>query len=133
MRDRLTTRLANGGVGYDNGEYFKVCYPWNEHCLTDIDRMAIKLCDLEDKIEQGKIVELPCKVGSEIYFADHENKSVWAGNVVSFSLDAAHLWFNCHYKCGLNMWHPIEDFGKNVFLTRSEAEKALERSENGKS
>ena len=133
MRDRLTTRLANGGVGYDNGEYFKVCYPWNEHCLTDIDRMAIKLCDLEDKIEQGKILELPCAVGSQIYFADHENKSVWAGNVVSFSLDAAHLWFNCHYKCGLNMWHPIEEFGKTVFLTREEAERALERSENGKS
>ena len=133
MRDRLTTRLANGGVGYDNGEYFKVCYPCDEHCLTDIDRMAIKLCDLEDKIEQGKILELPCAVGSQIYFADHENKSVWAGNVVSFSLDAAHLWFNCHYKCGLNMWHPIEDFGKTVFLTREEAERALERSENGKS
>lgn len=65
MSERLTTRLANGGVGYDNGEYFKVCYPWNEHCLTDIDRMAIKLCDLEDKIEQGKLLELPCKIGDE--------------------------------------------------------------------
>jgi hypothetical protein len=65
MSERLTTRLANGGVGYDNGEYFKVCYPWNEHCLTDIDRMAIKLCELEDKIEQGKILELPCKIGDE--------------------------------------------------------------------
>lgn len=27
--------------------------------------MAIKLCDLEDKIEQGKLLELPCKVGDE--------------------------------------------------------------------
>lgn len=74
MYERLTTRLANGGVGYDNGEYFKVCYPWNEHCLTDIDRMAIKLCDLEDKIEQGKILELPCQIGDEKFaiFAEHE-------------------------------------------------------------
>lgn len=63
MYERMTTRLANGGVGYDNGEYFRVCYPWNEHCLMDIDRMAIKLCDLEDKICEGKIVELPCEVG----------------------------------------------------------------------
>jgi hypothetical protein len=63
MRDRFTERLANGGVGYSNGEYFRVCYPWNDHCLTDIDRIAIKLCDIEDKIEQGKIVEMPCKVG----------------------------------------------------------------------
>jgi hypothetical protein len=59
MSERLTTRLANGGVGYHSGEYFKVCYPWNEHCLTDIDRMAIRLCDLEDKIEQGKYATEP--------------------------------------------------------------------------
>lgn len=26
-----------------------------------------RLCDLEDKIEQGKIVELPCAVGQTIY------------------------------------------------------------------
>lgn len=58
MSERLTKRLPNGGVMYDNGEYWAVCYPWNEHCLRDIDRMAIKLCDLEDKIEQGDVVEV---------------------------------------------------------------------------
>lgn len=58
MSERLTKRLANGGVMYDNGEYWAVCYPWNEHCLREIDRMAIKLCDLEDKIEQGYVVEV---------------------------------------------------------------------------
>lgn len=80
-------------------------------------------------IAEGVIVPI-CKVGSDVYCVDHENKSVWGGNVCSFSLDAAHLWFNCHYKCGLNIWHPIEDFGKTVFLTRSEAEIKLKENSN---
>jgi hypothetical protein len=133
MGERLTERNANGTAKSrksPKSSYMGTVYEEMAEIQTEI---LNRLCDLEDKIEQGKIVELPCAVGSQIYFADHENKSVWAGNVVSFSLDAAHLWFNCHYKCGLNMWHPIEDFGKTVFLPREEAEKALERSENGKS
>ena len=82
-----------------------------------------------DRLLANGVIVPPCEVGSEVYFADHENKSAWYGNLVSYSLDAAHLWFNCHYKCGLNMWHPIEDFDKTVFLTREEAEKALAERE----
>ena len=125
MSERLTERNANGTA---KSRMSATCLADAWQNETDI---VERLCDLEDKIGQGKIVELPCNVGSEVYFADGDNKSVWEGNLVSFSLDAAHLWFNCHYKCGLNIWHPIEDFGKTVFLTQEEAEKALERSENG--
>ena len=89
-------------------------------------RLAENITD--DLLAAGVIVP-PCNVGQTVYFSDHEKKSVWEGHIGSFSLDAAHLWFNCHYKCGLNIWHPIEDFGKIVFLTKEEAEKALaERS-----
>jgi hypothetical protein len=65
MYERLTRRTENGGVRFSNGEYWNTVYPQNENCLTDIHRMAIKLCDLEDKIEQGKILELPCEIGDE--------------------------------------------------------------------
>lgn len=65
MSERLTKRTENGGVRFSNGEYWNTVYPQNENCLTDIHRMAIKLCDLEDKIEQGKILELPCQIGDE--------------------------------------------------------------------
>lgn len=86
---------------------------------------------LADYLLKNGVIVLPCKVGSKVYFTAHENKSVWGGNVVSFSLDAANLWFICRYKCGLNIWHPIEDFGKNVFLTKKEAEKALTERREG--
>jgi hypothetical protein len=81
MGERLTKRTENGGVRFSNGEYWNTVYPQNEHCLTDIHRMAIKLCGLEDKIEQGKILELPCKAGyrkstdvAEKIFAEIETK-----------------------------------------------------------
>ena len=86
---------------------------------------------IADHLLAAGVIVPPCKVGDTVYFADHENKSVGEGHLVSFSLDAAHLWFNCHYKCGLNIWHPIEDFGKTVFLTREEAEKALKERREG--
>lgn len=65
MSERLTKRTENGDVRFSNGKYWNIVYPQNEHCLTDIRRMAIKLCELEDKIEQGKILELPCEIGDE--------------------------------------------------------------------
>jgi hypothetical protein len=78
---------------------------------------------------KSRYIELPCAVGVKVYFAGFDSGECLNGSLVSYCLDAAHLWFNCHYDCGLNYWHPIEDFGKTVFLTKEEAEKALERSD----
>ena len=52
MSERLTKRKENGAVvvPFDN---------------MDIAKIAYKLCYIEDKIEQGKIVELPCQIGDE--------------------------------------------------------------------
>lgn len=120
MRDRLIEVMKKTVVGVENGHIVLAETIWLPRVF---EAMA-------DRLLANGVIVPPCKVGSEVCFADHENKSAWYGNLVSYSLDAAHLWFNCHYKCGLNMWHPIEDFGKTVFLTREEAEAALaERSE----
>lgn len=134
MSERLTTRLANGGVGYDSGEYFKVCYPWNENCLSDIDRMAIRLCDLEDKIQQGKFVELPCKLGDTVYcvwqysdFTKTEPPFIKEETVCSFIIDegVAKI-IPKNYGEMVDNWHRL----MAVAFTKEEAEKALaERSE----
>lgn len=50
MSERLTQRTERGTAVFNN---------------VDIGNIAKKLCDLEDKIEQGKIVELPCEIGDE--------------------------------------------------------------------
>jgi hypothetical protein len=97
-------------------------------CVRDIHQADFAEKFADHLLAEGIIVP-PCKVGDMVYFADHENKSVWEGHLVSFSLDAEHLWFNCHYKCGLNIWHPIEDFGKTVFPTKSQMEEALKNEQ----
>ena len=145
MRDMLTERLANGGVGYSNGEYFRVCYPWNDHCLTDIDRIAIKLCDLEGKIEQGKIVEMPCKVGDIVYTAHWHWGTYIKGDIMPYQItnititqNKKGVWTKKYRAMEVQNGKTIDwqlnfefdAIGKTVFLTQEEAERALERREN---
>ena len=115
MSERLTKRTENGGVQFSNGEYWNTVYPQNENCLTDIHRMAIKLCDLEDKIEQGKILELPCKVGDTLYEVTYEKSRVVTFKVKSFS----HIVRLMEDEC----------FGEWVFTNKSEAESKLREME----
>ena len=80
--------------------------------------------------EKDQYIKPPCKVGQTVFYVNlHQFDFAFRGKILSYSLDAAHFWFNCHYDDGLNMWHQIEDFGKTVFLTREEAEKVLKERE----
>ena len=133
MSERLTKRTENGGVQFSNGEYWNTVYPQNENCLTDIHRMAIKLCDLEDKIEQGKIVELPCKVGDTLFAIYHSPKRKV---VCVFEYEVTEIVY-CSNR-GVRPWviscfggrkFDNCDFGKTVFLERSAAEAKLREME----
>lgn len=72
-----------------------------------------KLDYYEDLAEQGRLIELPCKIGSEVWqiihriddFSGHPYK---VKTRVNFRLDM------------------LNDINKTVFLTQEEAEKALE-------
>lgn len=55
MSERLT-KWEIDGVASVNG-----CSPID----ADMAKAINRLCELEDKIDQGKIVELPCRVGDE--------------------------------------------------------------------
>jgi hypothetical protein len=131
MRDRLTKRTENGGVQFSNGEYWNTVYPQNENCLTDIHQMAIKLCELEDKIEQGKILELPCKVGQMVYVLGQtgHTPTVLKGTVDQFIFNKNSPHIDIGFDNSFAWDYRAEDFGKTVFFTREEAEKALERRE----
>ena len=108
--------------------------------LRDLDGKEI------DNIGNGVIV-LPCKVGDTVY----ELKA--NGRIVKGIVQSIHQnlvgneqgrwivtsWFDNYYadskkagfECGSHLYSPFEDFGKTVFLTKEEAEKALKESENG--
>ena len=74
-------------------------------------------------VRAGRVVVLPCKVGD----------TVWAVNSSGIS---SHLirrieWNKQgNFACSCLMF-PFEDFSKSVFLTREEAEKALEAKLDG--
>ena len=92
--------------------------------------------DCEVYAPKSRFIELPCAVGDTVYWVTklcdengRQESAIHEGTIISFSLQNDGLWFYCRYKYGLTFWHKIEYFGKTVFLTKEEAEKALERSE----
>ena len=89
------------------------------------------LAELEDKIEQGTLIELPCKVGDTVYYVcDYgsvvgECVSLEIGKVSAFAIQRNHIWIEVNYEDGLRMHHRADEIGKTVFLTCEEAEKRL--------
>lgn len=72
-------------------------------------KMINRLAELEDLEEQGLLVRLPCKVGTEVYYI------LGIPNKTPCAID------KCVFKLS-----DINKIGKTVFLTREEAEKKLE-------
>ena len=87
----------------------------------DVDRMK----ELAEADKDGRLVVLPCKVGDTVYFDLLERiieKQVFS--IVSFS-NSTRI-----YCGGTSEYFRPEDIGKTFFLTREEAEKALEAKKN---
>lgn len=92
-----------------------------------------RLAELEDKIENGTLVKLPCKVGEIIY------EVVEGIPIQEWKIES--ICFNRTYPKGV-MWAErtrdfahwkfwIEDCGTKWFATKVEAEKRLEEIRNG--
>lgn len=80
-----------------------------------------RLRELAEADKDGRLVVLPCKVGDTVYFAllgRIIEKQVFS--IVSFS-NSTRI-----YCGGTSEYFRPEDIGKTFFLTREEAEKALE-------
>ena len=102
--------------------------------IYDIEKEALnRLAELEDKIENGTLIDLPCKYGNTVWFVyETENNEMFLdeGVIQSFSIDSCGLWFYVIYKSGLTYWHTIESIGERVFFTKAEAEKRLKELQN---
>lgn len=130
--ERLTEWLgaANDRCAMPNSE---VCRIGQRH---DWEQMAInKLAQYEDLEEQGLLVRLPCKVGDTVY-------GIY--NVLGFGIEIYTVAEITYDENGTKIsgfssdgWVTLireDDFGKNVFLTRDEAQAAaLKKMEGDKS
>lgn len=91
-----------------------------------INHLAEKLCEYEDLEEQGRLPKLPCKVGDTVYYINPNENTI--NELVVYSFDIRPLQhFACDYMgARLN----FNQFGKTVFLTKSEAEAKLKELRN---
>ena len=86
-----------------------------------------RLAHYEDMEEQGRLVVLPCKVGTTVWssepFVDGQPRD---GDVVEINIDEHGVVLVVNFDPEpVTAFFNISDFGKTVFLTREEAEQAL--------
>ena len=97
-----------------------------------------RLCELADADKDGRLAVLPCKVGDTVWVT----RNPWTGKLLKNPLDAyvngvkmyshgiyVNLLFDTRKINGTRDYE-INHIGKTVFLTREEAEKALEAMKN---
>ena len=137
--ERLTKRELNSH-GYV--EYIK-CH--GDVCSFDCGVCGVsregekKLKHYEDLEEQGLLLKLPCKVGDEVYYISPHNTIsldkgvIYKGDVtrVYAMEEETCITIKIHTEYGVTELSNITDFGKTVFLTKAEAEKALGNGEVG--
>lgn len=109
---RLTKYFA------DRDEYgHNSCHGGCESCTGvlcgDAFEMIKKLAHYEDLEEQGRLIELPCKVGDTVWAVLHNEMLYWNG-------EPRYQIKTVKFHCGL-----LHEFGRRIFLTKEEAEAKL--------
>ena len=109
--ERLTIRNSDGSVSQPTHSTF--------------GKVFNRLAELEDKIEQGLMIELPCKVGDKVYV-------IRKGGIEEKDVRQFHVgrngWYAVYY--GTTLWDSCDRLGKAWFLTREEAEAKLLELQN---
>lgn len=126
--NRLTKRTTCGtaNLAYTESCYFKSGAK-DQIAVSAYRQQAIeRLAEYEDMEEQGLLVRLPCKIGATVYrFQRYFNDATLKSEIKIKPCVVESV----STKCIITTDHMVmlfSNFGKTVFLTREEAEKALE-------
>ena len=88
-----------------------------------------RLKELAEADKDGRVIILPCKVDDVVY-GFHNNRQTILPMVAKWIETNADGWtVAAQYTPMAPMFYQFSDFGKTVFLTREEAEKALQKME----
>ena len=137
--ERLT-EWENGSVTYNEkreiecGEYCDSCSQGAGNCET-IKNMIKKLAEYEDLEEQGLLVRLPCKVGTEVFCFFPGDSHYTKCQIKKIEICPSIFGNICYFaepvgKRGCCCRYFDNEFGKFLFLTLEEAEKKLEEMRN---
>ncbi len=98
--------------------------------LADLESLCsyTRLRELAEADKDGRLMVLPCKVGDGLWtFCSYPVEQVYSFTVTDISTLNGKTMLNTS-RCGVI---DARDVGKTVFLTREEAEKALEAMKDG--
>ena len=148
--ERLTEKIGNTNCVKGCGSNCKYGF---QHCRTEdwencktIDDVIDKLAQYEESEEQGLLLRLPCKNWMDIVFGEQEtffgiDESYIENPIREITVDSADrfTWYDGWKTLvlkgadenGLDWEFSPEDFGKTVFLTKSEAEAKLKELRGG--
>lgn len=117
----------------DLGNYCRECAMQNEieatkvhnQFVADINKKLNRLAELEDKIENGTLIQLPCKVGDTVFLMAKANENLYYGDYFTVEkIGFDKLGFYVETERGI--------FRKgNIFLTKAEAEAKLKKIKGG--
>ena len=120
-------------ASFERGKHIQSC----KKCAEEHEQLAEWLEELKeyrDLEEQGLLLKLPCKIGDTVY--QLINSHIYEYKVIGICFDIfQNKWmYEVAYQIGLEWFKTMCDFdafgkSKTVFLTKEEAEKALERLE----
>ena len=122
--------IMEDGLFHNCDDDFAILY----YCAVQAAELRARLKLYEDKLENGTLIELPCKVGDTVYYLgghyERHKTKVYVNEVIKGIVDQITIGQKgvpqidvCNNE---NAWTTVDDFGKTVFLTKEEAEKALE-------
>jgi hypothetical protein len=94
--------------------------PFTEDTMINLAAQALgvepsRLRELAEADKDGRVLILPCKVGDTVYRLQYIEQTPGRFTVGVVPIKFALIW--------------LEEFGKTVFLSREEAEKALQEME----
>ena len=144
---RLTERTADGILVKENYEKETLktlysCYgekpnSYYSNCEEGYCAME-KLADYEDLEEQGRLIKLPCKVGDALYRVNKGAKEpVIMMRILQLHIKQLHKDRTAIKIIAINdddmgeSCYFLENIGKTVFLTKSEAEAKLKELRGG--
>lgn len=120
--ERLTRTSDSGEVAFTFDLYIN-CLPSEAKKILNL---ATKLKEYEDLEEQGRLVKLPCKVGDTVYGISMGKFMNLTVNEISIFCMKGEKIINVKCQSSDEFRNYVErEFGKTVFLTKSEAEAKL--------
>ena len=128
-------------TGLEPREVSAIVKEWSDLCTVIGECGGIdRLHELAEADRDGRLVVLPCKVGGTLWVTGRDNvpreMELEAPDIRAVCTDEDNLCMStCNRKpdgfCAYRLRNDGADIGKTVFLTREEAENALEAMKNG--